>query len=318
MERPDIQELMSVLECAEIYFQERKALHIHEELLYAIITRTINLINQEVEISNIGFDYSELVAMVWPKASEDTDFGRKVRPELKKIDECLTTDNALNQYLHEKGKRRLELNRPEIAGGKGNKVIVWLGLQAADSSDHHVASDKVQYQIVRLHKPYFWIKPFINVRVAGISAWIFLFSLCLCIAFTFSIPYVIFKYSHSVGPLAAFGLAIVFMLSASISWMLYRLLEDGLIKAPALTVRLRDANAFFILARSEQRTESGRLPLEIKLVSFEAKCGVCGDQLMIEKGGRRYRGQYIGKCSLAPLAHRFSFDHVLKYGVKIN
>jgi hypothetical protein len=46
---------------------------------------------------------------------------------------------------------------------------------------------------------------------------------------------------------------------------------------------------------------------------FEGRCGLCGDELFIEKS-REFQGRYVGKCAIAPQEHVFSFDHINKKG----
>lgn len=53
--------------------------------------------------------------------------------------------------------------------------------------------------------------------------------------------------------------------------------------------------------------------LKMKAVTFDAQCGICGENIVIEKS-KEFNGRFVGKCTVAPTEHIYSFDRVTKNG----
>ena len=92
-------------------------------------------------------------------------------------------------------------------------------------------------------------------------------------------------------------------------WPLYRLLEDGIVMAPAiLELAIPEGNVLVLRPNPDGTAK------EIHMVRFTGTCTICGGTVTIARGRRRFRGRLVGRCIRNPLEHIFSFDHVMLVG----
>lgn len=55
----------------------------------------------------------------------------------------------------------------------------------------------------------------------------------------------------------------------------------------------------------------------IKVVRYTARCPLCDGKIVARGGGLMQPWKIVGRCEEAPEAHVFSFDHVLREGVRL-
>jgi hypothetical protein len=55
----------------------------------------------------------------------------------------------------------------------------------------------------------------------------------------------------------------------------------------------------------------------IKAARYTAECPLCGGKVVVKSGGLRHIWGLVGCCEEAPSAHKYSFDHVLRKGVRM-
>lgn len=150
-----------------------------------------------------------------------------------------------------------------------------------------------------------------NTILKGWGFWMFiLIPICVVIG----IPFLLF----SLSKIQSFVYILFVIVSVYLLWRLgyiiYELMEKGVAKAPDFMVRLHDTNAMFVVSREVSVDKEKKGAKLIKLVTYEAECPICGDIIFIENGGKEFNNRYVGKCTLAPQEHVFTFDHITKLG----
>lgn len=91
---------------------------------------------------------------------------------------------------------------------------------------------------------------------------------------------------------------------------IHEIMEKGVTTLPIFMAPVTTRNAMLVLTKERNNEQ---VALKMKAIVYECKCGMCGENILIEKS-REFRGRYIGKCAVAPTEHIYSFDHVLKTG----
>ncbi|GAB5380988.1 MAG: hypothetical protein Alis3KO_17720 [Aliiglaciecola sp.] len=97
------------------------------------------------------------------------------------------------------------------------------------------------------------------------------------------------------------------------TFVVYELMEKGVAAVPDFMLRLSTTNTLFSVFR-DKGVVNGKNPKVIEIVQYDARCPKCGDLVFIERGRREYKGRYVGRCTLSPSEHMFTFDHVNKTG----
>jgi hypothetical protein len=129
------------------------------------------------------------------------------------------------------------------------------------------------------------------------------------------IPFLLFSLSKFQSSIYILFVVISIVLLWRIGYIIYELIEKGVAKTPDWMVRLSERNILFIVNREISTNKEMRSHKIIELVVFEAECPICGDIIFIENGGKEFNRRYVGKCTLAPSEHIFTFDHITKRGI---
>ena len=313
LKNTDIQELRSTLVKARAYFvAKRNSLTKPAEIVSALVDETLRQIENGYPLADIIFSYVEIHRLVWGNAVSNEAASKKVRSHKEKITELLNEQSELSLFLKEQGATSLLVfQADESKGGAGATTNMWLGLTGDSADAVTLSSNSIQYLATRLDKPYFWVEPFTNMTLKGQNVMRFWFVILLIIL---GIPFLFLSLTknQSVGYLICAGLTIFFLYR--IGHIIYELLEKGVAKAPDWTVRIAQQNALFVTSRENVNDGENKGHKTIELVTYEANCAICGDLVFIENGGREFNGRYIGKCTLSPMEHVFTFDHVTKVG----
>jgi hypothetical protein len=151
-----------------------------------------------------------------------------------------------------------------------------------------------------------------KIELEGRNAFWFITVAILCVFSLALIPFFILKGSIT-GIVAGLILGVILAASTGLFYQMYELMEKGVSKAPDIFTPFRIKNLFFVTTRKPKSDAESMRPKVIELLVFEGRCGLCGDELFIEKS-REFKGRYVGKCAIAPQEHVFSFDHINKIG----
>lgn len=118
--------------------------------------------------------------------------------------------------------------------------------------------------------------------------------------------------SVTVLKLVLFFSAIPLIFYSAFAWQLH-LLANKVALAPLLLQPLSVGD--YLL---ELRKDDGAKLNTMYLVRYAADCPICGeagkDAIRVESGRLEFFGRLVGRCSRAPNAHVFSFDHVSRVG----
>ena len=98
-----------------------------------------------------------------------------------------------------------------------------------------------------------------------------------------------------------------------LGWQM-RLVADRIALAPWFMQALSKPDDYLLeLCRNEEAERN-----TMYLVRYVADCPICGtkgrDMIHVESGRLEFFGRLVGRCSRAPNAHVFSFDHVTRLG----
>lgn len=309
----DIQMLRDVLLCAQKYFQfKRNSLTKPAEILSALVHQTLIKIEQGHPIGDVIFDYTEIHKLVWGEIANTDTASKKVRSHKTKVIELLGEGSELSEFLMEQGAETLlTFESDESKGGAGATTYMWLGLASNSDVSGNRASNTAVYRATQLNKPFFWVKPFTNTVLKGWSIWGFLL---LPLTVLLGIPVLFISLTKTQSTIYIIVAGIVILVLWRIGLIVYELFAKGVAKAPDWMVRLSQQNALFATNREYSTDEKKRGHKIIELVTYEAVCPICGDSIIIENGGKEFGGRYVGKCTLAPSEHVFTFDHVTKVG----
>ena len=112
--------------------------------------------------------------------------------------------------------------------------------------------------------------------------------------------------------LGLIGVLTPFILYAFLGWQI-RLVANRVALAPLPLQPLGQDDYLLELRKDEGTTRN-----TLYLVRYVANCPLCGskglDSIHIASGRLEFHGRLVGRCSRAPNAHVFSFDHVSKQG----
>lgn len=308
----DIQGLRDVLVLTAKYYEiNRNKLKKADELLEQLSTKSLDLINDGLDLTDIRFTHDELFRLAWPKSSDPDKPAATIRKYRPQLIDLLADDSNLSQFLIESGsKHLLSFDSDDVKGGV--KTTHGLTLKTSSHITSHTASNNTFYKTVKIPKPNWWMKSLMKIELEGRSAFWFFTITGLCVCSLALIPYIIFKGIVS-GIAAGLIIGVIMVASIGLFYKIYELMEKGVSKAPDIFTPFRIKNLFFVTTRTPKYDSDAPRPKVIELLVFEGRCGLCGDELLIEKS-REFKGRYVGKCAIAPNEHVFSFDHINKKG----
>lgn len=311
-ESQDKQEFRNVLEVAAKYFKKnRNTLKMAEKLLNAMVDKSLEFIESDIDIPDIRFTHEELYRLVWTKNSLPDKASSTIRSYRKQLHELLEESSSLSLFLVESGcKYLLEFDFDDVKGH--DKTTQGLVLKSSKFVKSHTVSNTAKYKVVKIPKPNWWMNRLMKVELEGKNVYWFFSVILLCLLSLALIPFIIFKGLVS-GIAAGLVIGIILAASGGLFYQIYELMEKGVSKAPNIFTPFRIKNLFFVTTRKPISNSDALRPKVIELLAFEGHCGLCGDELFIEKS-REFKGRYVGKCAVAPQEHIFSFDHVNKVG----
>ncbi|QCZ93305.1 hypothetical protein [Salinimonas iocasae] len=304
-EKQDVEELGQSLEFAKKFFQIHSPQLVGDQIGELLVLKTLELVQSEaVDESHYYFTAVEIFEQINGEGNSE-----KARRWMKSHDENLAAlfvqTSSLNVELANKGLSTLSIQRVEHKGGKANQWRVRTGKERVTSSSRNEAAD-IRYVVTALHDPMPWAKPFMNAILSPrILITVGVTLLLLVIIPIYTLLGII---DWSSKPVAT-SVVILGIFAGLMFHRLHELMNKGVTAFPVLWSRKLGRNKLFLSTSSGIEDN----PLGMKAVTIEAKCSICGEDLIIDKS-REFHGRYIGKCRIAPSEHVFSFDHITKRG----
>jgi hypothetical protein len=310
----DIQQFKKTL----LLTKEYLGLHINSsskalDILAGMVDDTLDKLNQKVSNNNISYDHADIHEFGWPneKHSELSFLSPKTRLHRKKIIVLTKPEGDLFKFLKARGSESvLTFESNESKGGAGSRNLMWLGMKT-DSMEIVDSGTTAIYKAVELNKPFNWVQPMTKTALKGWGFWGFIL---VPICSVLGIPLLIFSLSLFQSSIYTLFVIVCVYVLWRLGYIIYELMEKGVAKAPDWMVRISDRNALFAVSRENSTDKEKRKAKIIELITYEAECPICNDIILIERGGKEFNGRYVGKCTLAPKEHVFSFDHVTKKG----
>ncbi|WP_137166770.1 hypothetical protein [Salinimonas lutimaris] len=304
-EKQDVEDLEQSLRFAKKFFQIHTPQLVGDQIGEVLVLKTLELIQSEaVNESHYYFRAAEIFEQINGEKNSE-----KARRWMKSHDENLVAlfaqTSDLNVGLADKGLCTLSIERIEHKGGKPNQWRIRTGRERVKSANRNDAAD-IRYIVTALHDPMPWAKPFMNAILSPrilITAGLTLLTLVIIPIYT-----LLGIIDWSSKPIAT-SVVVLGIFAGLMFHRLHELMNKGVTEFPVLWSRKLGRNKLFLSTSSGVENN----PLGMKAVTIEAKCSICGEDLIIDKS-REFHGRYIGKCRIAPSEHVFSFDHVTKRG----
>jgi hypothetical protein len=304
----DIQELKDSIEVALEHFElNEKTLKKGDDIGRAICELSLRYINEGIDVKDIYFDYTEIYKEVWGKDVDANKASADVRRHMKTTSECFAAQSPLNLMLKKRGKSQLNLIIEASTGRRKTQISLSVTQRVNTRYSSNSEIESVLYSIVRLPKIYPITKPFLDMELKLFK--VMMVSMVLVVLSLMAILSFLNVVNWTDGLLKIILIA-AFFPCAYILLKLKEILDKGITELPTLMAPIRTRNAMLVLYKDRTK---GNVSLKMKAVTFEAQCCVCGEDIVIEKS-KEFNGRFIGKCTVAPTEHIFSFDHVTKTG----
>ena len=304
----DIQELKSSIEIALEHFEtNEKLLKKGDEIARAVCELSLFYINEGIPSKDIYFDYSEIYKEVWGKEVESEKASADIRRHMKVTNDCFAITSPLNLKLKEHGKSPLTLIVDASTGGR--KTLISLSVIQSENESYNFSRENLSnlYAVIQLPKVYPITRPFLDMELKLSRVILISVSLLLLSIMAFLSLFNVIEWGERALQLIVIT---AFFPSAYLLLKLKEILDKGITELPALMAPIRTRNAMLVLFKERK---GDNVSLKMKAVTFEAQCSICGEDMIIEKS-KEFNGRFIGKCTVAPTEHIYSFDHVTKTG----
>lgn len=321
----DLDELVKTCNCLKEYFvqtsnTERKPV----EIFLALMDKTIVYIEDGSNSADLVFDANEICeASFNPKdnysaAKEFITRNRKGFDKLIKENlESIAHFCSLNEV-----KFLPNIKNTESQGG--HKTFFYIGLTPLSNNINHkvelkskhsnVSNIAIEYAVPQLPKAATWAKPLLNLKISGWKFYSYItipilavvITYCLLLWNIYAISDTSLKYTIIIGSL----LVVLYCLFTPF----YEAIDKRVGLAPIWLTKLRISSAQLRYIRTDKKRPNGNNVRALQLVVYQAKCPICGNEVLIEKGKYAHKGRLVGVCNESPREHVFTFDHVTKKG----
>lgn len=304
----DIQEFKVSLETALDFFDKNEiSMSKGREVARALCIMSHSAIEKGIDVRNIYFDYQEIYKAVWGSDVDAPKASQMFRKHSDNTRECFEPDGMLNKHLNEQGNAGLYLQIEASKGGHKTQVFLAQRRKHSQKQEQQTSNKIINYSPVQFPKVYTIAKPFLDLQIKPLPFAVFtlLIVSIACIAILSLTGFI--KWGNS--PLNVAIITSSFP-AGYILLKMHEIMEKGVTPLPIFMAPVTTRNAMLVLTK-ERKNE--KVALKMKAIVYECKCGMCGENILIEKS-REFKGRYIGKCTIAPTEHIYSFDHVTKQG----
>jgi hypothetical protein len=149
----DIQGLRDVLVLTRKYFEvNRNNLKKAEQLLDQLSSKSLELINDGLDLADIRFTHDELFLLEWPKSLDPEKPASTIRKYRHQLLDLLAENSNLSEYLIESGsKHLLNFDSDDVKGGV--KTTHGLTLKTSSQITSHTISKTALFKTVKTPKP---------------------------------------------------------------------------------------------------------------------------------------------------------------------
>jgi hypothetical protein len=322
----DLDELVKTCERLKKYFiesnyDERKPV----EIFLTIYKMSLDFISKDAESSDLAFDANSICNESF-NTKEDYAAAKDFIVRHRKGFDKLISDNIdeISHYCSLGNVKYLPTIKNTDSSG-GHRTTFYIGLIPISDKINHEVSVKtnikaqtietaIEYKVVGLPKTHTWLKPLLNFKVDGGKFYTYILLPILAILTSYSL--LIWNYVALSTQSIVYSISILTVLV--LLYILLKPIYDAMFKriaiAPFWLLKLNIPTAQLRSVQTEQKRLNGRYIRAIQLVTYKAKCPICGNDVLIEDGSNTYKGRLVGICDESPREHVFSFDHVTKKG----
>ena len=305
VEKQDVEDLEKSLDVALQFFSVHLPNIVGEEIWAFLIEQTHLLIRQNAaDESHFYFTAAEIYKSM--SGQDDSEKARRwMKGHEEKLSKLFAQTSSLNALLTEKNLSPLRLERVNSKGGIPTKWRIRTGSVKSTGTGNSNAL-KVRYVVTHIDDALPWAKPFSNLILTPRKLILVAIGLLASIVLTlYTLIGLVEWGSKTINTCVA-----IFGIVAGIIFMtLHELLNKGITTYPAFWSKKLAKNKLLTI----NATGQSKAPICMKAVTIEAKCSVCGEDLLIEKS-REFHNRFVGKCRVAPSEHVFAFDHITKEG----
>jgi hypothetical protein len=269
----------------------------------------------------IAVEKAQYTALEWAqrvdRSTESSKASEYVRRHLKKFRDHVDSHTIeLDQALKQSGCRyRVKIfNTPS----KGHhQTYYYLGLESFEldpDQTNAALGPNVRYRVSHFEKPLPWAKPLLSIDLEGMRL---VYLAAILVSGVAAAAGLISMLVTGKPVLVIALLTLCTLPIASLAWALWKVVDDGIARAPVWLYGFNILSAFFEWRPTDRQRANGTFIKQIRLVAYKGECSVCNAALEIVPGKREFRGRLVGKCNRSGLEHLFSFDHVSKTGVPL-
>lgn len=293
-----------------------------KSLLAALLEKTIEQIDAGYTSNDIMFTTKELVELVKTGSISEQkakkfkfDHYDETSKLLKKVNKLKLQQGAADS------KYVLELADTGETGGARNKKHHYLKLveieKEAVQNQTQTYYTEIKYDAVQLPKPKWYVKPFLSIEL---TKWKLRLFLGIPIFFMV-IGYLLFIQTIFTPTTLDVQILFAFITLILILWVIaapfYKAHLMRIAMAPNWMIRWFQPEAQLESVKLDKVRTNGKPYRKLQLVTYQGKCPICNNNVVIEYGKNHLKGRLIGICSESPREHIFSFDHVTKSGKKL-
>ncbi|MCJ8295496.1 MAG: hypothetical protein MJK15_13925 [Colwellia sp.] len=324
----DLDVLIKACECLKEYFvktnnTERKPV----EIFLALLSQSTEYIESGYVASDLFFDANDICRRsdnVKADYLAAKDFITRHRKGFDKLVKDNIKDISHFCSLNNVGYLPIIKSTDSSGGHKAyfyidliplsDNITLEVGLKTKRSIDSVV----IEYSVPQLPKAVTWAKPLLNLKISGwkfysyigLPILAFVIAYCLLLWNLFALSNASLIYTIIMGSVLG-GLYYLLV-------PFYEAISKRIGIAPVWLTKLKIVSSQLRYVRTESKRSNGKPIRALQLVVYQAKCPICGNEVLIEKGKYAHKGRLVGVCDESPREHIFSFDHATKRGKLIS
>jgi hypothetical protein len=302
-------------------------------VLQFIAKETLNRILEEPDIQTPTFTSKDIQKGVVPQADE-SKASNWLNPIYTKIEEKLRKqiEAPLSRFAQQNGLTQYPwIEKSSTSGGYGHASKYRLvGLPLLDTTKivlkkYEAKLDEIEYIAVKEIQASFIAKLILGRELAmsGMRKWLMILYPIISVLAIMGSAYLIYLgWFLKPSPITTRTLAI--LISLFIGYLIAkdyknrsdRFIEDKLIMASEWFLKFKESNVLQELVTIKDG-DNQFLHKEVRLTKYVSTCGICGEQVNLDKGEPDYPRRIVGRCKESPREHVYAFDRVTLVGKKL-